>query len=114
MFVGGNFTGVKRGTNGAVQPSAGLAAFNATSGEWISSLTFDFNNQVKDLLALPDGRLLVVGDFTRVGGERHSGTVVINPADGSIDQSWDLLIENGLSNGRVSVTRDGRCPWRPG
>ncbi|WP_076464423.1 delta-60 repeat domain-containing protein [Actinomyces mediterranea] len=104
MFVGGNFTGVKRGTNGAVQPSAGLAAFNATSGEWISSLTFDFNNQVKDLLALPDGRLLVVGDFTRVGGERHSGTVVINPADGSIDQSWDLLIENGLSNGRVSVT----------
>lgn len=103
MFVGGNFTDVQNGANGTAQHTTGLAAFDASTGAWKSSLTFDFNNQVKDLLALPDGRLLVVGDFTRVGGEQRSGTVVINPADGSIDQSWDLVIENGLSNGRVSV-----------
>ena len=65
--------------------------------------TFDFNAQVKALLALPDGRLLVGGDFTRVNGEPHAGTVVINPSTGQIDPSWDLQITNALRGGAVSV-----------
>lgn len=103
MFVGGNFTGVQNGASGAIRRTSGLAAFDVATGEWKSSLVFDFNNQVKDLLALPDGRLLVVGDFTAVGGERHLGTVVINPQDGSIDSSWDLQVESGLASSPVSV-----------
>ncbi|WP_129583331.1 fibrinogen-like YCDxxxxGGGW domain-containing protein [Actinomyces mediterranea] len=104
MFVGGNFTGVQNGAYGAIQRTAGLAAFDASSGAWKSSLTFDFNDQVKDLLALPDGRLLVVGDFTRVRGERHAGTVVIDPRDGSIDPNWDLHVESGIASSPMSVT----------
>ena len=65
MYVGGNFTGVKQGENGSENPSRGLAAFDVNTGDWTGQ-AFDFNNQVKALLPLPDGRLLVAGDFTRV------------------------------------------------
>ena len=102
MYVGGNFTGVKQGENGSENPSRGLAAFDVNTGDWTGQ-AFDFNNQVKALLPLPDGRLLVAGDFTRVNGETHVGTVVINPSTGQVDPSWDLSISNALNGGQVSV-----------
>ena len=57
MYVGGNFTGVQKGKNGSAITSNGLAAFDATTGVWTGQ-TFDFNNQVKDLVELPGGKLL--------------------------------------------------------
>ena len=102
MYVGGNFTGVKQGENGTEIPSRGLAAFNVDSGDFTGQ-TFDFNAQVKALLALPDGRLLAAGDFTRVNGETHVGTVVIDPSTGQVDPAWDLSIKNALRGGTVSV-----------
>lgn len=94
MYVGGNFTGVQKGKNGSEITSRGLAAFDATTGDW-NGQTFDFNNQVKDLVELPGGKLLAVGDFTKVNGETHVGTVLIDAATGQIDPSWDLQIRNG-------------------
>ena len=94
MYVGGNFTGVQKGKNGSETTSRGLAAFDATTGDW-NGQTFDFNNQVKDLVELPGGKLLAVGDFTKVNGETHVGTVLIDAATGQIDPSWDLQIRNG-------------------
>ena len=101
MYVGGNFTGVQKGKNGSAITSNGLAAFDATTGVWTGQ-TFDFNNQVKDLVELPSGKLLAVGDFTKVNGETHVGTVLIDPATGQIDPSWNLQVRSG-SGGRVSV-----------
>ena len=101
MYVGGNFTGVQKGKNGSAITSNGLAAFDATTGVWTGQ-TFDFNNQVKDLVELPSGKLLAVGDFTKVNGETHVGTVLIDPATGQIDPSWNLQVRNG-NGGRVSV-----------
>ena len=94
MYVGGNFTGVQKGKNGSETTSRGLAAFDATTGDWTGQ-TFDFNNQVKDLVELPGGKRLAVGDFTKVNGETHVGTVLIDAATGQIDPSWDLQIRNG-------------------
>ena len=94
MYVGGNFTGVQKGKNSSETTSRGLAAFDATTGDWTGQ-TFDFNNQVKDLVELPGGKLLAVGDFTKVNGETHVGTVLIDAATGQIDPSWDLQIRNG-------------------
>ena len=102
MYVGGNFTGVKQGENGSETASRGLAAFDVNTGDWTGQ-TFDFNNQVKALLVLPDGRLLVAGDFTRVNGETHIGTVAIDPSTGKVDPSWDLSIRNAIGGGLVSV-----------
>ena len=102
MYVGGNFTGVQKGKNGQEIASSGLAGFDATTGEW-NGQTFSFNNQVKDLAELPGGKLLVAGDFTRVNGETHVGTVLIDPATGQIDPSWTLQARTGANGGRVSV-----------
>ena len=101
MYVGGNFTGVQKGKNGQEITSRGLAAFDAVTGDWTGQ-TFDFNNQVKDLVELPSGKLLAVGDFTKVNGETRVGTVLIDPATGQIDPSWNLQVRNG-NGGRVSV-----------
>ena len=94
MYVGGNFTGVQKGKNGSETTSRGLAAFDATTGDW-NGQTFDFNNQVKDLVELPGGKLRAVGDFTKGNGETLVGTVLIDAATGQIDPSWDLQIRNG-------------------
>ena len=102
MYVGGNFTGVQKGKNGSETTSRGLAAFDATTGDWTGQ-TFDFNNQVKDLVELPGGKLLAVGDFTKVNGETHVGTVLIDAATGQIDPSWDLQIRN--SNASVVTVK---------
>ncbi|QQC43254.1 galactose oxidase [Schaalia meyeri] len=102
MYVAGNFTGVKQGENGSVVPSKGLAAFDVATGNHTGQ-TFDFNGQVKALVPLPNGKLLAAGDFTRVGGESHVGTAVIDPATGKLDPSWDVTITNGLRGGAVSV-----------
>ena len=101
MYVGGNFTGVARAGSTKAQTSA-LAGFDASSGEW-NGQSFAFNNQVKDLVELPGARLLAVGDFTRVNGEEHVGTVVIDTATGAIDSSWTLRLRNALRSGAVSV-----------
>ncbi|WP_175954806.1 fibrinogen-like YCDxxxxGGGW domain-containing protein [Schaalia sp. Marseille-Q2122] len=103
MYVGGNFTGVQAGRNGAFQSRTALAAFNATTGEWISDFGATFNDQVKALVAMPDGNLLVGGDFTTVNGQRHSGTVLLDSRTGNPISTWDLQIDNRLRRGVVSV-----------
>ncbi|MDO4244209.1 MAG: fibrinogen-like YCDxxxxGGGW domain-containing protein [Actinomyces sp.] len=103
VFVGGNFTEVRQGANGTTVARTALAAFDATTGEHIASFAATFDGQVKALAALPDGRLLVGGDFTVVNGERHVGTVVLDPATGQTDPSWTLQVDNRLSSGVVSV-----------
>lgn len=102
MYVGGNFTGVKQGEKGAEISSRGLAAFDVVTGDFTGQ-TFNFNGQVKTLLALPDGRLLVGGDFTQVNGQTHVGTAVIDPSTGQVDSSWNLQVSNALRGGAVSV-----------
>ncbi|MBK7822196.1 MAG: PKD domain-containing protein [Tessaracoccus sp.] len=105
VYVGGNYTTVQRGSSPGsnVAPRAGLAAFNATTGEFISSFSATFNNQVKALVALPNGKLLAGGEFTTVNGEPALGTALLDPATGARDTSWDLSIENRLTSGVMMV-----------
>ena len=106
MYVGGNFTTVQKGATATgadkvAQPY--LAAFNATTGDFISSFRPVLNNQVKALAALPDGRLAVGGEFTSYGGAARAGLVVINPSTGAADPAWTTNVENRVSGGKVSV-----------
>lgn len=103
MFIGGNFTGVQAGKNGQTHPRTALAAFDATTGEWLPDFNVTFDNQVKALVVTPDGHLLAGGDFAHVNGEKHTGTVLLNPTTGEIIPSWDLQIDNRLRRGVVSV-----------
>ncbi len=87
LYVGGRFTEVTNGATTVAQPS--LAAFDATTGEWISTFTPSLNGAVYALEASPDGsRLFVGGDFTSVGGTSTGALVALDPATGAIDASW--------------------------
>lgn len=104
MYVGGNFTTVRNsaGTTSVAQPY--LAAFNATTGEWISSFRPTLNHQVKALAALPDGRLAVGGEFTSAQGTPRTGLAVYDTATGQLDPAWDTTLENRVtSDASVSV-----------
>ncbi len=104
VYVGGNFTHAEQRSTGRKEPRTALAAFDATTGDLRDAFSLHLDNQVKALLALPDGRLLVGGDFKNANGESHVGTVVVDPVTGAVDPGWNLHITTGLSSGIVSVT----------
>lgn len=106
VYVGGNFTTVQRGP----APGAGdrvaqpyLAAFDAGTGDWVTSFRPHVDGQVKSLAALPDGRLAVGGDFSRVGGAAHAGLAVLDPVSGRADPAFTTQVRNRLKRGVVSV-----------
>lgn len=106
MYVGGNFTSVQKSaaaTGADKVAQSYLAAFNATTGEFISAFRPVLNNQVKALAALPDGRLAVGGEFTTYGGVARSGLVVVDATTGALDPTWTTNVQNRISGGKVSV-----------
>ncbi|MEV7398698.1 fibrinogen-like YCDxxxxGGGW domain-containing protein [Aeromicrobium sp. NPDC092404] len=106
MYVGGNFTTVQKGSAATGADKVAhpyLAAFNATTGDYIPGFRPVLDNQVKALAALPDGRLAVGGEFTTVGGVARKGIVVLNPTTGALDTSWQTNVENRSTGGTVSV-----------
>ena len=108
MYVGGNFTTVQKGANatGPDKVSQGyLAAFDATTGDWISSFRPTFNNRVMSLAALPGNKLAVGGSFTNVNGAARTGLVVLNLSTGELDPTWDSNVENRVSGGDPITVR---------
>lgn len=105
VYVGGNFLAVQRtsGGSGKVTQSY-LAAFDVRTGEWISSFRPTFNNQVKALAVLPNGRLAVGGYFSTVNGASRRAFVVLDPNTGATDASYTTKIFNNISGG-VPVVR---------
>lgn len=106
VYVGGNFTTVQKGAaatgdDKVAQPY--LAAFDATTGAFIRSFKPVFDNQVKALVALPNGKLAVGGEFTTVGGAPRTGLAVLDPQTGAVDTGWTTVLENRASGGSVSV-----------
>ncbi|MEO2098387.1 MAG: fibrinogen-like YCDxxxxGGGW domain-containing protein, partial [Brachybacterium sp.] len=95
MYVGGNFRYVQRDANGTgrVEQSY-LAAFDVATGEWISSFRPVLDNQVKSVVVLPDGRLVVGGSFSTVSGTPAAAFAVLDPATGALDPAVTTQIIN--------------------
>ncbi len=105
VYVGGNFTRVQRSSNGSGQVAQSyLAAFNVRTGEWISTFRPTFDNQVKSLAVLPDGRVAAGGYFASVNGRSAPGFVVLDPSTGATDTTFTTRVVNALT-GRVPVVR---------
>jgi PKD repeat protein len=104
MYVGGNFRWVQRDAagTGRVEQSF-LAAFNATTGEFIPGFAPRFNEQVRALAALPNGTLAVGGDFTQANGQAVQGLVAVNATSGASVSSWQVRLENNVSPGVVRI-----------
>ena len=113
VFVGGNFTSVQRSAGGQdATDQAYLAAFERDSGEWNSSFRPTFDNQVKALATLPDGRIAAGGFFSEVNGEEHPGLVVLDAQTGEVDTAFTGRLINYLSGGVPSVrTLDAQDGW---
>ncbi|KQX71790.1 fibrinogen-like YCDxxxxGGGW domain-containing protein [Aeromicrobium sp. Root472D3] len=106
VYVGGNFTTVQKGASASgsdVVSQPYLAAFDATTGDYLRSFTPRLDNQVKSLAALPNGKLAVGGEFTSVDGSARKGLVVLDPQSGALDASWTTNLVNKLTGGIVSV-----------
>lgn len=107
MFAGGNFTQVRKGENASGSDLINqryLAAFDASSGDYVPGFTPPvLNGQVKALAALPNNRLAVGGEFTTVAGQPRAGLVVLDATSGAVDEAWTYAIENRLTGGDVSI-----------
>src|SRR5690625_4698213 len=103
VYVGGNFQYVQRNANGldrVEQPY--LAAFDVETGQYIASFTPTFNNQVKTLQALPDGRLAVGGHFTQINGQDQAVLALVDPMTGEL-AGEQVLVENRNTGGSRQV-----------
>lgn len=99
MYVGGMFTTVRNGPSGPTADQPFLAAFNATTGEWIDTFRPDVEGPVYDMEVLPDGRLLIAGEFLDVGGVAGTqGVAVLDPTTGAADPAWrtDVAFSSGI------------------
>lgn len=104
VYAGGNFQFVQQNKTGTGQVQQSyLAGFNVDSGAWISTFRPTFNGQVKALVTLPNGLVVAGGEFTVANGQPHAGVVVLNPADGSTNNSVTVNVRNALSGGVLQV-----------
>jgi hypothetical protein len=95
MYVGGNFRYVQRDATGTDRVEQRfLAAFDVTTGEWVSSFRPVLDEQVRALATLPDGRVVAGGDFTQANGQPATAVAVLDPTTGATAPGWNLKIEN--------------------
>ncbi len=98
MYVGGNFRYVQQdsaGTGRVEQPF--LAAFDITTGNWVSTFRPVLNEQVRALATLPSGEVLVGGDFTTANGLAEPALVALNPTTGANSTTWNVNLENRIA-----------------
>ncbi|WP_141567549.1 PKD domain-containing protein, partial [Serinicoccus profundi] len=104
MYVGGNFRWAQQDAAGAGRVERPfLAAFNASTGQFIPGFAPVLNEQVRTLAALPNGQLAVGGDFTSVNGQPAQGLVALNASTGARSTTWGVTLENATSPGNVRV-----------
>jgi hypothetical protein len=80
-----------------------LAAFDATTGDWIPGFRPVFDNQVNSLAALPNGKLAVGGEFSTVNGVPQVGLVALDPVSGATVTDWRIRVEDRIAGEHVNV-----------
>ena len=89
--------------NSAVFDQRFLAAFDLDTNNWISTFRPTFDGPVWTLAATTDGRLLVGGEFTTVGGEGRNGLAALDATTGATLTSFQATIANDGNNYPPSV-----------
>lgn len=102
VFTGGDFKNVVS-RSGEVVDQGYLAGFDLDTQELVRGFTPKFNGQIKAIEGLSNGKLAVGGEFTEVNGEPAAGFVVLDPATGQIDHTFDWKVENRLTSGTSVV-----------
>ncbi|NND01706.1 MAG: hypothetical protein HKN91_02880, partial [Acidimicrobiia bacterium] len=100
IYAGGQYrTVVRRRATDPQYSQPFLAAFDATTGEWIDWWRPEFNGPIFALEASADGsRLYVGGEFTEVNGyPGTAGIVALDPASGRVDHTFTPYIESAFA-----------------
>jgi hypothetical protein len=105
MFVGGAFLNVQEDRDATPIPQPFIAAFEVDSGQWVSTWTPAIDRAVYALEVLPNGSLLVGGEFENVNGVPRQGLVALDPLTGAIDPTFSGSIQRPWSTLR-GVVRD--------
>lgn len=105
MFVGGAFLNVQETKQSSPIVQSFVAAFDVDTGDWVSSWTPQIDRAVYALDVLPDGTLLVGGEFTAVNGQPREGLVALDPLTGAISPGFAGSVERPWSEKRA-VVRD--------
>ena len=114
LYVGGKFQTVQHFSTGATAHQPWLAAFDIRSGNWISSFHPTLDGAVFDLIAAPDGTLLVGGNFTNINGAAHTaGLAKLDPATGAVVVGWNVSLTGARFGEQHAYARslDVRGPW---
>lgn len=108
-FIGGRFTGVQNGPTATQIAQPFLAAFNY-DGTWIDTFRPQVNGRVWDMVATPDGKLVIAGDFTSVNGAPNTaGVAKLDPLTGEVVAGFKATFANTTSRllVRALEERDG-------
>ena len=100
MFVGGNFATVQQTKNAPADQHVAqpyLAAFHQKTGEFLPGFRPTLDGEVRGIAALPNNKIAIVGAFRTVNGVPNTGVVVLNAADGSVDPTFSLTLQNRVS-----------------
>ena len=95
LLVAGKFSTVSPNGSGTPVARNNLARFNA-DGSLDTGFNPNVNNQINALLLQPDGKVVIGGIFTAVGGASRSCVARLN-ADGSLDGSLNTTFSNSPS-----------------
>ena len=111
IYVGGKFLEARPSANGAASAQPYLAAFNASTGAFISSFRPQLESAVYALEASPDGsRLFVAGEFRSIDGDTEAhGLAALDPVTGAVDTTWRSKLANtsGARPMVMSLTTSG-------
>ena len=106
IYVGGKFHNPVR--RRVVDPQVDqpyLAAFDATTGDFVAHWRPRLNGPVRALESSADGsRLYVGGEFTEVNGHPDTrGIVALDPESGLVDHTWFAAVDNAFTDDPATV-----------
>jgi hypothetical protein len=112
VYVGGKFAQVRDAASGDLVDHRSLAAFDRTTGAWISDFRPQLDGAVWDLDTV-GGRLIVAGQFTNVDGmPGTSGLAALDPITGAVDPTWSASLSvSGTTQRPIARTIDVEGDW---
>ncbi len=112
VYVGGKFSDTRDTTTGKLVRQSYLAAFDRTTGAWISTFRPQLDGTVWDL-DVAAGRLIVAGQFTNVDGAAGTSSLAaLDPVTGQVDPTWRASLSvSGTTNRPMARAIDVDGDW---
>ena len=108
LLLAGNFTSF--GSKGSFIKTGGFIRIDENTAELDKSFNVTrkyVNGKVNDVLIHPkDGKIIIVGDFTKVGGVKCNRVARLNP-DGTVDPTFDTKVGADHEVLSVAVQKSG-------